>query len=227
MSASINRSWTLSAFGLRHLAITDGPVPEPAPHELLVKVRAVSLNYKDKLIVEGMLMPNLLFPHIPASDAVGEVIAIGAGVSRFKPGDRVLGQVIADWIDGDAPSVLHQHTLGMTLPGVLADYILLDEQATVAAPSGLSDAEAATQSDMLRTRLTEIFAEWRSPFAACIAEGQAANEIATTFAAEELAEFLLSSWEGAILRMKVERSAEPLERFKRIAFATVLKEPPQ
>jgi len=85
--------------------------------------------------------------------------------------------------------------------------------------------EAAPQSEMLRTRLAEIFAEWCSPFAACIAEGQGAGEIATTFAPEDLAEFLLSSWEGAILRMKVERSAEPLERFKRIAFATMFKEP--
>ena len=85
--------------------------------------------------------------------------------------------------------------------------------------------EAAPQSEMLRTRLGEIFAEWRAPFAACIAEGQAAGEIAITFAPEELAEFLLCSWEGAILRMKVARNAEPLERFKRIAFDTVFKEP--
>jgi TetR/AcrR family transcriptional repressor of nem operon len=86
--------------------------------------------------------------------------------------------------------------------------------------------EAAPQSEILRERLADIFIEWRTPFAACIAEGQAAGEIATTFTAEELAEFLLSSWEGAILRLKVVRNAEPLERFKRIAFATVFKEPP-
>jgi TetR/AcrR family transcriptional regulator, transcriptional repressor for nem operon len=85
--------------------------------------------------------------------------------------------------------------------------------------------EAAPQSEMLRARLAQIFAEWRAPFAACIAEGQAAGEIAGTFAPEELAEFLLSSWEGAILRMKVERNAEPLERFKRVVFSTVFKEP--
>ena len=85
--------------------------------------------------------------------------------------------------------------------------------------------EAAPQSEMLRTRLAEIFAEWRAPFAACIAEGQGAGKIAATFAPHELAEFLLSSWEGAILRMKVERNAEPLERFKRIVFETVFKEP--
>jgi TetR/AcrR family transcriptional repressor of nem operon len=85
--------------------------------------------------------------------------------------------------------------------------------------------EAGPQSEVLRTRLIEIFAEWRSPFAACIAEGQAAGEIAGTFAPHDLAEFLLSSWEGAILRMKVERSGEPLERFKRIVFTTMFKEP--
>jgi TetR/AcrR family transcriptional regulator, transcriptional repressor for nem operon len=85
--------------------------------------------------------------------------------------------------------------------------------------------EAAPQSELMRTRLAEIFAEWRAPFAACIAEGQAAGEIAGTFAPEDLAEFLLSSWEGAILRMKVERNAQPLERFKRIVFATTFKEP--
>src|ERR1700722_16721863 len=85
--------------------------------------------------------------------------------------------------------------------------------------------EAAPQSEMLRTRLAEIFAEWRSPFAACIAEGQATGEISAIFPREDLADFLLSSWEGAILRMKVERNAEPLERFKRIVFATVFKEP--
>ena len=87
--------------------------------------------------------------------------------------------------------------------------------------------EAAPQSGMLRARLAEIFAEWRAPFATCIAEGQGAGEIDVAFAAEDLAEFLLSSWEGAILRMKVERNAEPLDRFKRIAFATVFKEPSQ
>ena len=85
--------------------------------------------------------------------------------------------------------------------------------------------EAAAQSETLRARLGEIFAEWRSPFAACIAEGQAIGEIDGAFAPEELAEFLLSSWEGAILRMKVERNGEPLERFKRIAFATTFRDP--
>ena len=78
--------------------------------------------------------------------------------------------------------------------------------------------EATGQSETIRERLASIFQEWRRPFAACIAEGQAAGEIVSTFPPDELAEFLLASWQGAILRMKVDRDAAPLERFKAIAF---------
>jgi len=85
--------------------------------------------------------------------------------------------------------------------------------------------EASTTSESLRTRLVAIFAEWRAPFASCIAEAQAAGEIASDFEPAELAEFLLASWQGAILRMKVDRSPAALERFKAIAFKTIFKEP--
>ena len=85
--------------------------------------------------------------------------------------------------------------------------------------------EASISSELLRTRLAEIFHEWRAPFAACIAEAQKAGEIASDFAPDELAEFLLASWQGAMLRMKVERGGAPLERFKQIVFQTVFKEP--
>jgi TetR/AcrR family transcriptional repressor of nem operon len=85
--------------------------------------------------------------------------------------------------------------------------------------------ETTSQSEMLRARLEKIFEEWRAPFAECIGEAQDAGEIDRTFAPMELAEFLLASWEGAILRMKVERGPAALERFKKIAFQTVFKEP--
>lgn len=81
---------------------------------------------------------------MPASDAVGEVVAIGPEVTRFRVGDRVLGQVIADWPDGDAPPVLHKQTLGVSLPGVLARHAVFGEDAAVMAPASLSDHEAAT-----------------------------------------------------------------------------------
>lgn len=84
--------------------------------------------------------------------------------------------------------------------------------------------ETVSQSKLLRQRLEEIFQEWRGPFASCIAEAQAIGEIDSTFESTDLAEFLLSSWEGAILRMKVERGPAALERFRKIIFTTVFKE---
>ena len=84
--------------------------------------------------------------------------------------------------------------------------------------------EASLQSDLLRKRLEGIFREWRAPFAECIAAAQAAGEIESKFEPLDLAEFLLASWEGAILRMKVEGRPAALERFKKIVFETVFKE---
>jgi TetR/AcrR family transcriptional repressor of nem operon len=85
--------------------------------------------------------------------------------------------------------------------------------------------ETTSQSKVLRHRLEAMFQEWRAPFASCIAEAQTAGEIDSTFDPIDLAEFLLASWEGAILRMKVERGPAALDRFKNIAFQTVFKEP--
>jgi TetR/AcrR family transcriptional repressor of nem operon len=84
--------------------------------------------------------------------------------------------------------------------------------------------EVAQTSDDLRTKLRAIYRAWLKPFADCIAEAQRLEQVPRAFEPEDLAEFLIASWQGAILRMKVERSSEPLERFKRIAFATVFKE---
>jgi TetR/AcrR family transcriptional repressor of nem operon len=81
--------------------------------------------------------------------------------------------------------------------------------------------ETVVHSEPLRLQLVSIFERWRRPFADCIAEGQAAGQITDRFSAIDLADFLLSSWQGAMMRMKVERSPEPLERFKTIVFATV------
>jgi TetR/AcrR family transcriptional regulator, transcriptional repressor for nem operon len=84
--------------------------------------------------------------------------------------------------------------------------------------------EASLQSKHLRKRLEEIFREWRAPFADCIAQAQAAGEIDSKFEPIELAEFLLASWEGAILRMKVEGRPAALDRFQNIIFETIFKE---
>lgn len=83
--------------------------------------------------------------------------------------------------------------------------------------------ETVSQSKILRQRLERIFREWRVPFVSCIAEAQAIGEIDSKFDPTDLAEFLLASWEGAILRMKVERGPAALERFTEIIFQTVFK----
>jgi TetR/AcrR family transcriptional repressor of nem operon len=85
--------------------------------------------------------------------------------------------------------------------------------------------ETTSQSKVLRERLEAIFQEWRAPFASCIAEAQTAGEIDSTFDPTDLAEFLLASWEGAILRMKVERGPGALDRFKNIMFQTIFSKP--
>ena len=102
--------------------------------------------------------------------------------------------------------------------------VLKDDEWNRGCLIGDFSLETSSQSEALRQRLEAIFAEWRAPFAACIAEAQATGEIDSTFDPTDLAEFLLASWEGAILRMKVERGPAPLERFRKIAFQTVFKE---
>lgn len=83
--------------------------------------------------------------------------------------------------------------------------------------------ELTASNDSIRTRIDDIFRHWREPFAVCIAEGQAIGEIDKAYVPVELAEFILSSWHGAILRMKVERSSAPLERFKSIILKTIMR----
>ncbi|MFI6977679.1 TetR family transcriptional regulator C-terminal domain-containing protein [Embleya sp. NPDC050154] len=87
---------------------------------------------------------------------------------------------------------------------------------------GNTGVDSAEHSEVIRERLVEIFAEWREPFARCLAEAEAAGEIRTGLPPLDLADYLLASWHGAMLRMKVERDPGPLERFKTVTFATVL-----
>jgi len=102
--------------------------------------------------------------------------------------------------------------------------VLADDKWSRGCLIGDFSLETVSQSKILRQRLEEIFREWRAPFVACIAEAQAIGEIESVLDPSDLAEFLLASWEGAILRMKVERGPAALERFRKIIFQTVFKE---
>jgi TetR/AcrR family transcriptional repressor of nem operon len=102
--------------------------------------------------------------------------------------------------------------------------VLADDKWNRGCLIGDFSLETTSQSELLRERLEAIFQEWRAPFASCIAEAQVGGEIDSTFDPLDLAEFLLASWEGAILRMKVERGPAALDRFKNIVFQTIFKE---
>lgn len=141
------RRWTMDAIGRDRLRFDTAPVPTPGAGELLVRVRAVSLNYRDKLVIDGAMQPSITFPFTPVSDAAGVVEAVGAGAVRFKPGDRVITRFIPGWIDGRpsaAAAGSPAPTLGGALPGVLADYVAFPEDWFSAGPRTLDDVEAST-----------------------------------------------------------------------------------
>ena len=92
---------------------------------------------------------------------------------------------------------------------------------------GNMSLEAAEQSEAIRTRLVSIFSDWKKPFARVVKQAQERGEIRRDLDPDDVAECLLAGWHGAILRMKVERSPEPLERFRRVIAASVLAAPPK
>ena len=138
------KAWQLTGFGLDHLVLNEIPQPEPGPGEVLIRISAVSLNYRDKLLCDGTYNPHLQFPITQVADAVGEVVVLGPNTSRLKPGDRVVTNYCTTWVDGPPKGKETLHSLGSTIPGALADYLVLTENALVAAPAYLTDEEAAS-----------------------------------------------------------------------------------
>jgi len=119
------------------------PDPEPRDHQILIRVRAASLNSRDQAILRGKDFHGVLKRDtIPLSDGAGEVIATGRDVTRFKVGDRVAGTFFQGWIDGLPPP--DRAALGSPLDGMLAEYIVLHEDGAVAIPERLSFEEAGT-----------------------------------------------------------------------------------
>jgi len=138
------KAWDLNGFGREHLTLTDKPVPAAGPSEVLVRVSAVSLNYRDKLIVEGFYNPGMRFPLTQVADAVGRVVDVGGEVARFRVGDRVIANYCTRWVDGPPQYNEGSHSMGNTIPGALAEYFVLDQHALAKAPDYLSDDEAAS-----------------------------------------------------------------------------------
>lgn len=131
-------------FGLDHVIAADRPVPVPGFREVLVKMRAVSLNSRELGVIDGFYDPNMKLPLIPVSDGVGEIVSLGEQASKFKLGDRVSGIFTQSWISGEPTKANWTNTLGYPLDGLLAEYVVLPEEGLVRVPGHLTDEEAAS-----------------------------------------------------------------------------------
>lgn len=141
------KRWTLNETGRQNLKLSETEIPRPGPNEVLVQVNAVSLNFRDKVIIEGGMGNNMPMPFTPGSDMAGVVVSAGPGTTRFSPGERVISSFNANWIDGKLENTAanpHYDTVGYAFQGVLAEYVVMNEQWLVKAPQTLTDAEAST-----------------------------------------------------------------------------------
>jgi NADPH:quinone reductase-like Zn-dependent oxidoreductase len=138
------KAWQIQHRGsLDGLALVELPKPEPGPGEVLVRMRAVALNYRD-LLATRIERPGSLTPLIPCSDGAGEVEAVGPGVTAWAPGDRVIGCFFQRWEAGHITRETMRSDLGGPLHGVLSEYVCLREAGMVPMPEHLSFEQACT-----------------------------------------------------------------------------------
>jgi len=132
------------SFGLDSLTAVERPEPVAGPGDVVVRLRAVSLNFRDLLTIEGHYSPKQRLPLIPLSDGAGEVVRVGNGVTRVKEGDRVMPIFAQKWRAGAPTRAKLLSALGGPLDGTLCEEIVLNEEGLVPVPSHLSWEEAAT-----------------------------------------------------------------------------------
>jgi len=145
MTTPTMRAMQANAFSIDALQMVQVPRPVAGAGEIVVKVAAASLNFRDLAIITGSYFPDLALPYVPASDCVGTVVEVGARVSRFAVGDRVIPCYIQGWREGELTQEQRKtKTLGAPMTGVLQDYVSVPAEDAVSAPDCLTDAEAAT-----------------------------------------------------------------------------------
>ena len=131
-------------FGLEALTLAERPDPVPGPGQVLLRMRAASLNYRDLMVVRGQYNPKMKLPRIPLSDGVGEVVALGEGAIGPKVGERVAGMFMPSWREGPPTEAKGRSALGGAVDGVLAEFVALPADGVVSVPPHLTDEEAAT-----------------------------------------------------------------------------------
>ncbi|KAE8368664.1 hypothetical protein BDV27DRAFT_167645 [Aspergillus caelatus] len=124
--------------------IRDEPLPSPSRHEVLIRVHAASLNYRDTALLRGEYPAETKKDVVPVSDGAGEVVAVGKDVTRVKTGDRVSVSCAANWIGGPYNPDYRSSSVGFSIDGMLAEYVLFYEDALVPIPDYMSYAEAAS-----------------------------------------------------------------------------------
>lgn len=130
--------------GIDALALSERPDPQPGPGEVLVRMRANSVNFRDLSIVSDPGPRGIAYPRVPNSDGAGEVVAVGDGVSRWQVGDRLCGTFFRDWVDGGITEEVMASALGGALDGVLAESVVFPQHALVRIPDHMSFEEAAS-----------------------------------------------------------------------------------
>ena len=139
------RAWRVEErFGLDRLRLVELPDPSPGPGELLLRVRAASLNYRDLMMVQGRYNPRQPLPLVPCSDGAGEVVGVGEGVAGWRTGDRACPIFAPRWLAGAPDRERLRATLGGPLDGTLRELMTVPAESVVRAPAGLDDVEAAT-----------------------------------------------------------------------------------
>jgi len=138
------KAYEITATGIDGLKVAERPMPKPGHGEVLVRVRATSLNYRDLATAKGMAPRGIKLPRIPLSDGAGDVAEIGPGVTRVKPGDRVAAIFMQTWIAGPPRDAYGRSALGGAIDGMLAEYVVLHENGLVHIPDYMNYAEAAS-----------------------------------------------------------------------------------
>lgn len=132
------------SFSIDSLHVTEQADPVPGHGQVLLKMKAWSLNFRDLMLVRGQYNPKLRFPFVPLSDGVGEVVAVGPGVTSIRPGVRVCPLFMQQWQAGQLNDSHAKSALGGAIPGVLSEFVVLDATGVIPVPEHLTDAEAAT-----------------------------------------------------------------------------------